>query len=77
MELVLGLVTSIVANLLKKLVARYGALAVQALVLVVTLLVAWAWTLYGDALNWEAIAIVFGTAFAWYELIISRFWSNK
>ena len=77
MELVAGLVVSLVANLLKKLVAKYGSLAVQALVLVVALLAAWAWNTWGATVDWTWWAATSGLAFAWYEILIKRVWPNK
>ena len=77
MTLVLGLITAIVANLLKKLVAKYGTLAIQAMVLVATVLVTWAYTIWGDLFDWKSMAIIFGTAFGYYEIFIKRFWPNK
>jgi len=72
-----ALVVSLFSNLLKKMVARWGSMAVQIGVLVLTLVAAWLWTFYGQAFDWTWVIVVFTTAIAWYEVIIKRFWTGK
>lgn len=72
-----ALLVSVVTNLIKKLVEKYGSLAVQVSVLALSIIAAFVWTYWGKTYDWTFVLEVLGVAFAWYEIIIKRFWTAK
>lgn len=76
MEIIIGLGIAIVNNLLKFLIARFGTVAVQAMLLVVTGVAYYFWDTYGGSVNWQAYIEMLGSAMVWYELILKRVWPS-
>jgi len=77
MELILGLLTSVVVNLLKKMIAKYGALATKALVLVISGVAAILWHFYGQQIDWTTWLAIGGIAVGFYEFVLKNWWPNK
>lgn len=69
-----GLGASIVTNLLKGLVSRWGSDAVRLLVLAVAAVAAYGWYWYGQEIDWTHWATIASLSVVFYEFVIKRFW---
>lgn len=76
MEIIIGLVIAVANNLLKFLVARFGTLAVQAGLFVVTAIAYWLYKKYGAQIDWKSYVEMLGSAMVWYEMVLKRLWPS-
>ena len=72
-----GLLVSVVANLLKVLVDKYGALVMQLTVLALSIIAAFTWTYWGKTYDWSTVISIWTLAISIYEVILKRFWTGK
>ena len=74
MEIVIGLGIAIANNLLKFLVAKFGTLAVQVGLFVITFAAYWLYKTFGANIDWTSYAMMAGSAALWYEIVLKKVW---
>lgn len=78
LELILGAISTIVANLLKRFIAKHGEAWTLVLVFVIVFVAYWIYLwLYKIGFNWEVLVGSFAATVALYEVVLKRVWTNK